>query len=103
MIGSSQGRSWVRSIAGRPVTAVPVASRRWAQMRVGSRSGIPSLFQSSQREPSRSTNGLGSIDPPRSGWHITGCGAGSRNGPLAEGAVAAPMQGIFAVRWRAVK
>ncbi len=71
---------------------VPSAVRGRAQMCVGATPGTPSLFHTSQAEPSASTKGCGSIDPLGSASHTSGAVVLSTKGPSGFDAVATEMQ-----------
>ena len=90
-IGSSHGWSARMSSPGWPCTDRPSGDSRSAQMRVGSPARVPSLFHTSQGVPSASTNGLGSIEPPRSSWQMKGPLDVSTNGPCGRRLTASEM------------
>ncbi len=83
--------SWASTGVGDPTMPVPSGVSWAAQMDAGT-STRPSLdFQYRYTVPSPSTNGCGSMDPPRPVWQMSGPEDVSTNGPTGEADVAMEM------------
>ena len=87
----SQGWSWESTDCGDDASDKPSGESSAAQMVAGTVEAPEFDFQSRYTMPSASTNGWGSIDPPRPLWQMKGATELSVNGPVGCAEVAMEM------------
>ena len=87
----SHAWSWVSTARGDDASDMPSGASSAAQREDGSDDWPAFDFQYRYSAPDPSTNGWGSMDPPRLVWQMSGAREVSMNGPVGSSAVATEM------------